>query len=99
MPKDLTAIEAERDRLNKIIRAAAEKKERAELQKFVGRFFVYKNTFGCGDGGREWPLYLRIEKMSKDGGLIGTKFEVTTRDIRIEASVYQPACHKMNGYR
>lgn len=101
MPKtDLIAVEAERNRLNKILSAAKQREERAANKKLLGKCFVYMNTYGVADDMKRWPLYVFINRMNRNGTLYGLKFESSSRDrIEIETNYY---CHHVspgNEYR
>lgn len=54
----------------------------AELRKFVGRFFKYRNSYSSDDG---WWLYGRVDEVNEWGRVTGLHFQRTSHDtIEIE---------------
>lgn len=54
-----------------------------DAAKYVGRCFVYQNTYGSGD---PWRVYGRVDGVEESGWCYGFTFQHTSHDI-IEAQL------------
>ena len=67
LEKTLTEARMELDEIQ-------DQERRHSNEKLIGKCFVFINSYGVS-GPAPWPLYIKVQRMDKFGGLYGHKFQ------------------------
>ena len=73
-----------------------EMEKRQENKKYIGRFFIYYNSYG--DDEKMWKVYLHAVSLNEDGNILICKFEKTAEKEYIfmsESLLHYWMCNKI----
>ena len=94
--------DAEINKAQKVIDARSRHmayRRKRENSKFIGNYFSFRNN----DGMIEWRIYIRVDRVAKDGSIWGTTVEIVPphRDCSGEignGGFRAETCHYLNGF-